>query len=276
MNVVCKSTRKPTIVDPAITGRRGEAHRLLSNRWTHTVWLAQPRRRQRLWRTQQTTSESIGAPTTGTRIFAWNWGPPLPWRLRVASRSPQPPHSTARLSRSRRRCGKPALGTNRGDCWGAPCLSRGSDRRHPRFATPRRWWATQALPWSGWCCFGLRLSAQGTHLSRARWKQGPCQSAGAKTWSTPKPLRARAHQSWMHQWGSILSCTAARAFVCSLLGVHGNLGTDGLTWAPIAVWGSPRKKNSRKKNSRKKKTCEKKKLVRKKKLAKKNEKKTRE
>ena len=51
--------------------------------------------------------------------------------------------------------------------------------------------------------------------------------AGAKTRSTPKSLRARAHQSWLHRWSSILSCAAARAFACSLLGVHGNLGTDG-------------------------------------------------
>ena len=51
--------------------------------------------------------------------------------------------------------------------------------------------------------------------------------AGAKTRSTPKVLRARARQSWLHRWGSILSCAAARAFACSLLGVHGNLGSDG-------------------------------------------------
>ena len=48
--------------------------------------------------------------------------------------------------------------------------------------------------------------------------------AGARTRSTPKVLRARAHQSWLHQWGSILSGAAARAFACSLLGLHGNLG----------------------------------------------------
>ena len=51
--------------------------------------------------------------------------------------------------------------------------------------------------------------------------------ARARTRSTPKPLRARARQSWLHRWGSILSCAAARAFACSLLGLHGNLGADG-------------------------------------------------
>ena len=30
--------------------------------------------------------------------------------------------------------------------------------------------------------------------------------AGAKTRSTPKPLRIRARQSWLHRWGSLLSC----------------------------------------------------------------------
>ena len=51
--------------------------------------------------------------------------------------------------------------------------------------------------------------------------------AQAKTRSIPKVLRARARQSWLHRWGSILSCAAARAFACSLLGLHGNLGADG-------------------------------------------------
>ena len=73
--------------------------------------------------------------------------------------------------------------------------------------------------------------------------------AGARTRSTPKPLRAHARQSGLHRWGSILSCAAARAFACSLLGVHGNLGADGdapgvtdvlgdFCRAPVADWGN--------------------------------------
>ena len=67
---ISRSTQTPNLLHPATASRRGEAHRLLSNRWTHNVWLAQPRRRQRRWRTRQTTSESIGVPKTRTRIFA--------------------------------------------------------------------------------------------------------------------------------------------------------------------------------------------------------------
>ena len=51
--------------------------------------------------------------------------------------------------------------------------------------------------------------------------------AQAKTRSVPKVLRVRARQSWLHRWGSILSCAAARAFAYSLLGLHGNLGAEG-------------------------------------------------
>ena len=51
--------------------------------------------------------------------------------------------------------------------------------------------------------------------------------ADAKTRSTLKPLRVRARQSWLLRWGSLLSC-AAGAFASSLLGLHGNLGADGV------------------------------------------------
>ena len=50
------------------------------------------------WRsgTRQTTSESLGARMERTQIFAWNLGPLVRWRLRVASRTPRPSLSPTR------------------------------------------------------------------------------------------------------------------------------------------------------------------------------------
>ena len=61
-------------------------------------------------------------------------------------------------------------------------------------------------------------SREGGHTSRSARRVG--EEGGGDG-------RARARQSWLHRWGSILSCAAPTAFACSLLGVHGNLGTDG-------------------------------------------------
>ena len=71
---VSQSTQTPNLLDPVTAGRRGVAHRLLSNRWTHNVWLAQPRRRQRRWRTRQTASESVDVPKTknGSSHETWD------------------------------------------------------------------------------------------------------------------------------------------------------------------------------------------------------------
>ena len=49
----------------------------------------------------------------------------------------------------------------------------------------------------------------------------------AKTRAIPEPLRSRARLSWMHRWGSLLACAAARAFGSSLLDRRGQPGTDG-------------------------------------------------
>ena len=57
--LVSQTPRTPTLWDPATAGRQGVAHRL-----------AQPKKQQRLWRTRQTTSGSIGALKPGTQIFA--------------------------------------------------------------------------------------------------------------------------------------------------------------------------------------------------------------
>ena len=57
--------------------------------------------------------------------------------------------------------------------------------------------------------------------------------ARAKTRAIPEPLRTRARQSWMHRWGSLLACAAARAFGSSLLERRGQPGFDGV--APPAV-----------------------------------------
>ena len=48
-------------------------------------------------------------------------------------------------------------------------------------------------------------------------------------------LRTRARLSWMHRWGSLLACTAARAFSSSLLDRRGQPGADGemLTMADV-------------------------------------------
>ena len=53
------------------------------------------------------------------------------------------------------------------------------------------------------------------------------QLARAKTPTIPEPLRTRTRQSWMHQWGSLLACEAARAFTSSLLERRGQPGADG-------------------------------------------------
>ena len=59
--------------------------------------------------------------------------------------------------------------------------------------------------------------------------------AQAKTRSIPNVLRAR-DQSWLHRWGSILFCAAARAFACSLLCLQG-LRASGVS--PRGVKPSP-------------------------------------
>ena len=44
---------------------------------------------------------------------------------------------------------------------------------------------------------------------------------------TPRGSQESVHsESWLRRWGSILSCAAARAFACSLLGLHGKLGAE--------------------------------------------------
>ena len=62
---------------------------------------------------------------------------------------------------------------------------------------------------------------------RFRWNADVHPSTRARTAPSLKPLRTRAHQSWMHLWGSLLVCAAARAFASSLLERHGQPGADG-------------------------------------------------
>ena len=61
--------------------------------------------------------------------------------------------------------------------------------------------------------------------------------ARAKTRAIPEPLRTRARQSWMHRWGSLLACAAARAFGSSLLERRGQPGSDGETPPAVDVLG---------------------------------------
>ena len=68
--------------------------------------------------------------------------------------------------------------------------------------------------------------------------------ARAKTRAIPEPLRTRARQSWMHRWGSLLACAAARGFASSLLEVvgAGQPGGDGEALQQTCWGTSPRRK----------------------------------
>ena len=52
--------------------------------------------------------------------------------------------------------------------------------------------------------------------------------ARAKARSLRPLLRKRAEQAWRLRWGSLISCTVARAVAMSLLGLPGVRGADGL------------------------------------------------
>ena len=58
-----------------------------------------------------------------------------------------------------------------------------------------------------------------------------------RTLATTQVRRSRARQSWMHRWGSMLACAAARAFASSLLDRQGHPGVDGDTPAVPDVFG---------------------------------------
>ncbi len=51
--------------------------------------------------------------------------------------------------------------------------------------------------------------------------------ARARVRAEPPWLRGSAAAVWCHRWGSLLACTAARAFALSLLEQRGGLGADG-------------------------------------------------
>ena len=67
---------------------------------------------------------------------------------------------------------------------------------------------------------------------RGRWSQETqrflSSLARAEARSVPPLLRKRVEQAWRLRWGSLFSCTVARAVASSLLELPGARGTDGL------------------------------------------------
>ena len=51
--------------------------------------------------------------------------------------------------------------------------------------------------------------------------------ANAKARSETPVMRRRVEQAWRMRWGSMLACTAARAFATSLLNLRLGGGADG-------------------------------------------------
>ena len=59
--------------------------------------------------------------------------------------------------------------------------------------------------------------------------------AHGRAWSERPLMRKRVEQAWRLRWGSLLSCSAARAVAMSLLDLPGSRGADGYCPLPHDV-----------------------------------------
>ena len=90
------------------------------------------------------------------------------------------------------------------------------------------WWAVELAP--GWSFLLLRWAGDGL-----RRRGTSCPNSPEHVLEVIPLLRKRAEQAWRLRWGSMLSCTAARAVAASLLELLGARGADGATPPPHKV-----------------------------------------
>ena len=106
----------------------------------------------------------------------------------------------------------------------------------PMWMVPRRWppdaasnvdihsWQGRTAGHGSWSCL-VRLVGDG--LTRAGTSSASCPERRPRR--EPPLLQQQVRHAWVFRWGSMLACSAARAFALSLLEQRGGQGVDGPT-----------------------------------------------